>query len=38
MGWKIVDIKDISPFVVMHRIHLEEIAKASYHVFDPGKL
>ena len=38
IGWKIVDIKDISPFVVMHRIHLEEIVKASYHVFDPGKL
>ena len=38
IGWKIVDIKDISPFVVMHRIHLEEIAKASQHVFDPGKL
>ena len=38
IGWKIVDIKDISPFVVMHRIQLEEIAKASHHVFDPGKL
>ena len=38
IGWKISDIKDISPFVIMHRIHLEEIAKASQHVFDPGKL
>ena len=38
IGWKIVDIKDISPFVVMHRIHLEEIAKASHHIFDPSKL
>ena len=38
IGWKISDIKDISPFVIMHRIHLEEIAKASYHVFDLGKL
>ena len=38
IGWKIVDIKDISPFVVMHRIHLEDTAKASQHIFDPGKL
>ena len=38
ISWKIVDIKDISPFVVMHRIHLEEITKASQHVFDPSKL
>ena len=38
IGWKIVDIKGISSFMVMHRIHLEEIAKASQHVFDPSKL
>ena len=38
IGWKITDIKGISASVVMHRIHLEEIAKASQHVFDPGKL
>ena len=38
LGWTIAVIKGISPFVVMHRIHLEEIAKASQHVFDLGKL
>ncbi|XP_030923240.1 uncharacterized protein LOC115950136 [Quercus lobata] len=37
IGWKIVDIKDISPFVVMHRIHLKDTAKASQHIFDPGE-
>ena len=38
IGWKIADIKGISASVVMQRIHLEDSAKASQHVFDPGKL
>ena len=38
ISWTIADVKGISPFVVMHRIHLEEIAKASQHVFDLRKL
>ena len=38
LGWTIADIKGISPFVVMHRIHLEEITKASQHVLNPSKL
>ena len=38
IGWKIADIKGISPSMVMQRIHLEEIDKASQYVFDPGKL
>ena len=38
ISWKIADIKGISPSVVMQRIHLEEIEKASQYVFDPGKL
>ena len=38
IGWKIVDIKGISAFVVMQTIHLENTAKASQHVFDPGNL
>ena len=38
IGWKIADIKGISPSVVMQRIHLEEIEKASQYVFDRGKL
>ena len=38
IGWKIADIKGISPSVVMQRIHLEEIDKAFQYVFDPGKL
>ena len=38
IGWKIADIKGISASVVMQRIHLEDIDKASQHVFDPGKL
>ena len=38
IGWKIDDIKGISASVVMQRIHLEDTAKASQHVFDPGKL
>ena len=38
IGWTIANIKDISPFVVMHRIHLKDIAKDNQHVFDPGKL
>ena len=38
IGWKIADIKGISPSVVMKRIHLEEIDKASQYVFDLGKL
>ena len=29
IGWKIADIKGISPSVVMQRTHLEEIDKAS---------
>ena len=29
IGWSIADIKGISPFVVMHRIHVEENAKTS---------
>ena len=37
-AWKIANIKGISAFVVMQRIHLEDVAKASQHVFDPGKL
>ena len=37
-SWTIVDIKGIIPSVVMHRIHLEGIAKALQHVFDLGKL
>ncbi|XP_030933499.1 uncharacterized protein LOC115959285 [Quercus lobata] len=36
IGWKIADIKGISASVVMQRIHLEDTAKASQHVFDPG--
>ena len=38
IGWKIADIKGISPSVVMQRIHLEEIEKSSQYVFDRGKL
>ena len=38
IGWKIADIKGISASMVMQRIHLEDAAKASQHVFDPGKL
>ena len=38
IGWTIADIKGISLSVVMQRIHLEETAKSSQHVFDPGKL
>ena len=38
IGWKIIDIKGISASMVMQRIHLEDAAKASQHVFDPGKL
>ena len=38
IGWKIANIKGISASVVMQRIHLEDTAKASHHVFDPGKL
>lgn len=30
IGWAIVDIKGISPSMVMHRIHLEENAKVSH--------
>jgi len=29
IGWTIADIKGISPFVLMHQIHLEENAKTS---------
>ncbi|XP_023920612.1 uncharacterized protein LOC112032110 [Quercus suber] len=36
IGWKIDDIKGISASMVMQRIHLDDIAKASQHVFDPG--
>ena len=38
IGWEIADIKGISPSVVMQRIYLEEIEKASQYDFDPGKL
>ena len=38
IGWKIADIKGISAFVVMQRIHQEDTAKVSQYVFDPGKL
>ena len=38
IGWKIADIKGISASVVMQRIHLEDIDKASQYVFDRGKL
>ena len=38
IGWTIVDIKGIISSMVMQRIHLEDTAKASQHVFDPGKL
>ena len=38
IGWTIANIKGISASVVMQRIHLEDTAKASHHVFDPGKL
>ena len=38
IGWKIIDIKGISASMVMQRIHLEDAAKASQHVFDPSKL
>ena len=38
IGWKIANIKSNSASVVMQRIHLEDTAKASQHVFDPGKL
>ena len=38
IGWKIANIKGISASMVMQRIHLEDTAKASQHVFDPGKL
>ena len=29
IGWTIADIRDISPSMVMQRIHLEETAKSS---------
>jgi len=29
LGWTIVDIKEISPSIIMHQIHLEENAKSS---------
>nr|POE95161.1 hypothetical protein CFP56_25278 [Quercus suber] len=38
IGWTIADIKGIGASMVMQRIHLEDTAKASQHVFDPGKL
>ena len=38
IGWEIADIKGISASVVMQRIHLKDIVKASQHVFDPSKL
>ena len=38
IGWKIADIKSIISSVVMQRIHLEDTAKASQYVFNPGKL
>ena len=38
IGWKIADITGISTSMVMQRIHLEDTAKASQHVFDLGKL
>ena len=38
IGCTIADIKGISHSVVMQRINLEETAKSSQHVFDPGKL
>nr|POE89571.1 hypothetical protein CFP56_02291 [Quercus suber] len=38
IGWKITDIKGISASMVMQRIHLEDTAKASQHVFDQADI